>query len=274
MFAEKLQKTKMCRFHPLGKCTKGTDCPFAHQRLELKTQPDLRCTKLCKTLLQTGLCDDRKNCPFAHNKEELRVTDAFQKTKLCRNLEFGKCSRGIKCHFAHSPEELKAPVGSPTLKMPPGLGWEGFFGDDNDDATTYVSGEYSSSRDSGSDGDAASQHNRTMDATSEPAYVKIGSDATTFSNPLGVNTSDSFRKRGLGDYTYLCGTDLDYLDSLSRWQGDWGIGKMTSMQSYPDAFVGIDVNGTNAWEWDSFEDNGANDKKAMLQAMGAMHLVD
>lgn len=96
----------------------------------------------------------------------------------------------------------------------------------------------------------------------------------TFRSPLGVKTSDSFRKRGLGDYTYLCGTDLDYLDSLSRWQGDWGMGPMTSMQAYPDAFVGIDLNGPHAWEWDSFEDKEANDKKAMLQAMGAVHLVD
>jgi len=271
MFAQKLQKTKMCRFHPLGKCTKGTECPYAHQRLELKSQPDLRCTKLCKTLLQTGQCDNRKNCPFAHDKEQLRTTDAFQKTKLCRNLEFGKCSRGAKCHFAHSIAELKAPDRTSTLQLPPGLGWEGVFGDD-DDATTYASGEYSNSFDSGSDGDGASQHNRALDTANEPAYVRIGSESTSFQSPVGVSTTDSFRKRGLGDYAYLCGTDLDYLDALSRWQGDWGM--TPTSQGYVDAFAGTDFNGSNSWDWNTFEDQDAAEKKAMLQAIGSMHVID
>jgi hypothetical protein len=149
------------------------------------------------------------------------------------------------------------------LQLPPGLGWEGALGDD-DDATTYVSGEYSSSFDGGSDGDGASQHNRALDTANEPAYVHIGSDATSFHSPGGVNTADFVRKRGLGDYSYLCGTDLDYLHALSRWQGDW---EMAPIQAYADAFAGNDLNAANAWDWDTFEDQDANDKKAMLQAM-------
>eukprot|EP00434_Breviolum_minutum_P040991 symbB.v1.2.036447.t1/scaffold5141.1/size55293/7 len=40
-------KTKMCKFHILGACTKGSSCKFAHQKEELQELPDLACTKLC-----------------------------------------------------------------------------------------------------------------------------------------------------------------------------------------------------------------------------------
>lgn len=68
-------KTKMCRFELLGMCAKGPQCPFAHGSGELRPLPDLRCTKLCKELLQSGECST-KNCSYAHSKEELRgMTD-------------------------------------------------------------------------------------------------------------------------------------------------------------------------------------------------------
>ncbi|CAK0799089.1 unnamed protein product, partial [Prorocentrum cordatum] len=44
------EKTKMCKFHIMGICTKGDGCRFAHERTQLQTLPDLSCTKLCKTL--------------------------------------------------------------------------------------------------------------------------------------------------------------------------------------------------------------------------------
>lgn len=118
----------------------------------------------------------------------------------------------------------------------------------------------------------ASQYNRALDTANEPAYVRIGSESTSFQSPVGVSTADSFRKRGLGDYAYLCGTDLDYLDALSRWQGDWGMTPMS--QDYVDAFAGTDFNGSNSWDWNTFEDQDAAEKKAMLQAIGSMHLID
>lgn len=65
-------KTKMCKFHQVGKCTKGVQCPWAHDASELKATPDLRRTKLCKELVATGHCT-RPDCNFAHSKEEFRV---------------------------------------------------------------------------------------------------------------------------------------------------------------------------------------------------------
>lgn len=66
-------KTKMCKFHILGMCTKGTSCGFAHSQDEMKSLPDLSCTKFCKALINTGSCSDPL-CKYAHNKEELRAS--------------------------------------------------------------------------------------------------------------------------------------------------------------------------------------------------------
>jgi hypothetical protein len=121
-------KTKLCKFHVLGKCTKGRQCPFAHEGGELRNLPDLRRTKLCKTLIQTGQCLNQ-NCQYAHSKEELRSTGAFHKTKLCRFMQTGHCTLGAKCNFAHSSVELREPETIESLRPPPGLGFESMVSD-------------------------------------------------------------------------------------------------------------------------------------------------
>lgn len=40
------QKTKMCKFHLLGVCTRGAQCSWAHSQDELKNLPDFYRTKL------------------------------------------------------------------------------------------------------------------------------------------------------------------------------------------------------------------------------------
>lgn len=70
------QKTKMCKFHLMGSCQRGSDCRFAHDQRELQTLPDLARTKICKQLLQTGLCEDHQ-CSYAHSREEYRVVHGF-----------------------------------------------------------------------------------------------------------------------------------------------------------------------------------------------------
>lgn len=68
-------KTQMCKFEIVGMCSKGTQCSFAHSAHELNALPDLRCTQLCKTLIQNGACYN-PDCLYAHNKEELRTSNA------------------------------------------------------------------------------------------------------------------------------------------------------------------------------------------------------
>jgi len=131
-------KTKLCKFHAVGKCTKGMQCPFAHEGMELRKLPDLRCTKICKALIHTGQCT-RKPCMYAHSKQELRSTGAFHKTKFCRFMQTGHCTLGAKCNFAHSAVELREPETIEVVEpgAPPGLGWEsmvsGLLSDDEDE---------------------------------------------------------------------------------------------------------------------------------------------
>lgn len=55
----------------MGKCAKGTQCPWAHDGSELKDAPDLRRTKFCKELTTKGRCT-KANCNFAHSNAECR----------------------------------------------------------------------------------------------------------------------------------------------------------------------------------------------------------
>eukprot|EP00746_Dinoflagellata_sp_MGD_P002522 gnl/MRDRNA2_/MRDRNA2_104919_c0_seq1.p1 gnl/MRDRNA2_/MRDRNA2_104919_c0~~gnl/MRDRNA2_/MRDRNA2_104919_c0_seq1.p1 ORF type:complete len:487 (-),score=94.04 gnl/MRDRNA2_/MRDRNA2_104919_c0_seq1:103-1476(-) len=94
-------KTKMCKFHLLGICAKGTQCAFAHNREQLNALPDLYRTKLCKTLIATGVCED-KRCQYAHNKDELRTAQAFCRNRPCRFFQEGRCELGDRCSYVHN----------------------------------------------------------------------------------------------------------------------------------------------------------------------------
>lgn len=77
-FQEQIQKTRFCRYYPLGKCTMGNTCRFAHTSRELRKAPDLSKTSMCK-MYKKGLCTkSRAECPFAHGAHELRMTSTFQ----------------------------------------------------------------------------------------------------------------------------------------------------------------------------------------------------
>mmetsp|Transcript_80070 Transcript_80070/g.210292 ORF Transcript_80070/g.210292 Transcript_80070/m.210292 type:complete len:273 (+) Transcript_80070:94-912(+) len=68
------QKTKMCKFHLNGVCTRGSRCSWAHDPDELKALPDFYRTKLCHTYLSKGACRNT-DCRYAHGYHELRTTD-------------------------------------------------------------------------------------------------------------------------------------------------------------------------------------------------------
>jgi len=70
---EVFAKTKMCKFHVLGMCSKGGSCRFAHGRADLRPLPDLYRTKLCVALQRDGKCD-QDDCGYAHSNAELRHT--------------------------------------------------------------------------------------------------------------------------------------------------------------------------------------------------------
>lgn len=100
-----LQKTRLCVYHMRGTCQYGTNCSFAHTRVELSTAPDLQRTRLC-TSFANGQCDN-PNCTFAHGEVELRSTDMFYKKAMCIWHERGRCRNGEFCRFAHGSTELR-----------------------------------------------------------------------------------------------------------------------------------------------------------------------
>jgi hypothetical protein len=104
----RLTKTKMCHFFERGKCA-STDCRYAHSQAELRTQPNLEKTKLCKSFVQDGFCRDGENCGFAHGEGELRVTEGIYKTQMCHFFERGRCLKGERCNHAHGKEDLRMP---------------------------------------------------------------------------------------------------------------------------------------------------------------------
>lgn len=108
----RLTKTKMCHFFERGKCA-SSDCRYAHSPTELRQQPNLEKTKLCKTWVQEGYCNDGENCGFAHGDAELKVTEGIYKTQMCHFFERGRCLKGERCNHAHGKEDLRNPVRSP-----------------------------------------------------------------------------------------------------------------------------------------------------------------
>uniref|UniRef100_A0A7S4Q5Z4 C3H1-type domain-containing protein n=1 Tax=Alexandrium monilatum TaxID=311494 RepID=A0A7S4Q5Z4_9DINO len=66
-------KTKLCRFHMIGQCRRGSACKFAHGRNELCPAPDLQYTKFCPSILRGQPCLAWDSCTFAHSLEQLRT---------------------------------------------------------------------------------------------------------------------------------------------------------------------------------------------------------
>lgn len=64
-------KTKMCSFHLLGACSRGSNCRYAHSEQDLNPDSFYR-TRFCKSKIRFGKCDN-KDCTYAHTKDELRL---------------------------------------------------------------------------------------------------------------------------------------------------------------------------------------------------------
>jgi len=101
-----LYKTRLCNFHLVGACQKGSSCSYAHGEEDLRPSPDFERTSVCPIMLNHGQCD-KLNCRYAHNANELRTAPGLLKTKMCSFHVNGLCVVGQACRFAHSQEELE-----------------------------------------------------------------------------------------------------------------------------------------------------------------------
>jgi len=252
MLGDQFANTRMCKFFPMGKCTKGVQCPFAHDIFQLREQPNLRCTKLCKTMIKTGQCQD-PTCTYAHNKQELRsaATQNPKKTKLDHN-QFGS-----KRAYAHSPAEFTLPGLEGFPQLPPGL--ESLFCDDDAD-TTYVS-QSQSNADSGdnmSDQDSTPTLGNDM---GEPAYVNIGS-STDLGNLYNQLAIDSFTELAVEDAAVYSLGDFIGVDpaiALADFAGSWGMDPLTDYTNSAEYWhmdpMGEYHEQLHGWDWHGFAQN-------------------
>jgi len=67
------RKTKMCKFHMVGRCMRNGACAFAHSAAELEPLPVFHFTKMCPEFSETGSCARGAACTFAHKASELRA---------------------------------------------------------------------------------------------------------------------------------------------------------------------------------------------------------
>uniref|UniRef100_A0A0G4GWW5 C3H1-type domain-containing protein n=1 Tax=Chromera velia CCMP2878 TaxID=1169474 RepID=A0A0G4GWW5_9ALVE len=130
---KKFFKTKMCKYFPVGKCTMGEECRFAHNERDLRQKPDMRYTAMCWEYEKHGQCFKGDSCGFAHYEHQLRpdpTSEVDMKspqemkersqpdmrfTALCHEYtRVGRCRRGKACRFAHSIDDLRPdPLGRP-----------------------------------------------------------------------------------------------------------------------------------------------------------------
>mmetsp|Transcript_81612 Transcript_81612/g.257386 ORF Transcript_81612/g.257386 Transcript_81612/m.257386 type:complete len:384 (-) Transcript_81612:205-1356(-) len=76
-------KTKMCKFHLMGKCARSAGCLFAHGDEELQPMPNFHRTRMCPDLCETGRCDKGFACTYAHSTKELRTRTGKKASKAC-----------------------------------------------------------------------------------------------------------------------------------------------------------------------------------------------
>ena len=77
-------KTRLCLNFPLGRCTRGPACAYAHGEAELRAGA-------------SGMV-----APVASSQHQ------FYKTRMCQLFTEGRCTRGVGCNYAHSEEERQA----------------------------------------------------------------------------------------------------------------------------------------------------------------------
>ncbi|PRP78661.1 cleavage and polyadenylation specificity factor, putative-like [Planoprotostelium fungivorum] len=81
---------EICKFFLKGSCTKGTSCPFKHNRGDRAV--------VCKHWLR-GLCKKSDNCEFLHEYNLSKMPECFFFSK------FGECSNP-ECQYLHiNPED-------------------------------------------------------------------------------------------------------------------------------------------------------------------------
>ncbi|CAE8582556.1 unnamed protein product [Polarella glacialis] len=67
------KRTQLCKFYLMGSCSRGKACNFAHNKGEMRQQPDFSKTRLCADFMRwPSECLAGSDCKYAHSQDELR----------------------------------------------------------------------------------------------------------------------------------------------------------------------------------------------------------
>lgn len=96
-------KTVMCKFWPLGQCTKGDQCTYIHDQEEVFSN-DISAGFGCWNENEAAITQFLAGNDF-NAKEANPPRDNYKKV-LCKYYLLGTCAKGDSCTYAHGEEEL------------------------------------------------------------------------------------------------------------------------------------------------------------------------
>ena len=83
------KKNELCRDFRLGRCRRGSNCPFIHGEEEKN--------ETCRDFLSAVGCSRGEMCPFIHPGKRSSSGEP------CRDYLRGSCKRGSSCPYVHLP---------------------------------------------------------------------------------------------------------------------------------------------------------------------------
>uniref|UniRef100_A0A0G4I9P1 C3H1-type domain-containing protein n=1 Tax=Chromera velia CCMP2878 TaxID=1169474 RepID=A0A0G4I9P1_9ALVE len=125
--AAEREEEGICRFWLVGKCKRGSRCPFSHPK---EATPFAGClsgpvhnrrfkTSLCPMMRHGRCMREAGDCKYAHSLSELRGTPELWKTELCVFWQRGLCKAGSLCRHAHGDSDRrKRDFGDPVAVGP------------------------------------------------------------------------------------------------------------------------------------------------------------
>eukprot|EP00747_Dinoflagellata_sp_TGD_P130094 gnl/TRDRNA2_/TRDRNA2_174781_c0_seq1.p1 gnl/TRDRNA2_/TRDRNA2_174781_c0~~gnl/TRDRNA2_/TRDRNA2_174781_c0_seq1.p1 ORF type:complete len:222 (+),score=30.54 gnl/TRDRNA2_/TRDRNA2_174781_c0_seq1:84-749(+) len=135
-------KTQLCTFFEKGRCTKGSECPYAHGAEQVKgtrergsalmnyriqvngvaTLPGATTSSAstsdagrCPFFYMFGSCEKGASCLLSHDKSGSGSSGSTDQEK-CTMFEFGLCTKGLSCPYLHDMSKDADSGTSPFLK--------------------------------------------------------------------------------------------------------------------------------------------------------------
>lgn len=110
-------RTKLCKFHASGFCSRGQTCKFAHDEALKRPLPNLSCTRMCPNVDRAEGCKDA-TCRFAHSIDELRVLlGNSMKPWGCQDVPGRLVVKNTFLNWDFPTSQLRCSVSTPEIRV-------------------------------------------------------------------------------------------------------------------------------------------------------------